>query len=91
MAQFRKIPVVVDAMQVYATPNSWNELDNWVNGFGQLFDDHFILQDEKHLLRVRTLEGTSYDVPDGYWIIRGVKGEYYPCAPDVFEKTYEAV
>lgn len=38
---------------------------------------------------VRTLEG-SHIVTPGDWIITGVKGEYYPCKPDIFEITYEA-
>lgn len=89
--KFRKVPVIIDAQQVHTTISSWNELDNWVHSFGDNFEEHFILGDEDALLRVKTLEGTSYDVPNGYWIIRGIKGEYYPCAPDVFEKTYEKV
>jgi hypothetical protein len=28
---------------------------------------------------------------EGDWIIRGVQGEFYPCKPDIFAKTYEAV
>ena len=35
------------------------------------------------------LEGTSYDLPDGYIIVRGVEGEFYPCEPNIFEKTYD--
>jgi len=37
-----------------------------------------------------TLEGNMY-VQDGDWIITGIKGERYPCKPDIFEKTYEEV
>ena len=37
-----------------------------------------------------TLEGTMVAEP-GDWIITGVKGERYPCKPDIFEATYEAV
>jgi hypothetical protein len=37
-----------------------------------------------------TLEGWHIVCP-GDWIIRGIKGEYYPCKPDIFERTYEAV
>lgn len=36
----------------------------------------------------RTLEGRVH-VSDGDWIICGVAGEYYPCKPDIFAKTYE--
>ena len=39
---------------------------------------------------VITLEGTL-NISDGSWIIKGIKGEFYPCEPDIFEKTYEEV
>jgi len=39
---------------------------------------------------IETLEGTMVALP-GDWIIRGVKGEMYPCKPDIFEATYEPV
>lgn len=39
-------------------------------------------------LEIRTLEGTM-TASEGDWIIRGVKGELYPCKPDIFEATYE--
>jgi hypothetical protein len=41
-------------------------------------------------LRIHTLEGVMTALP-GDWIIRGLNGEFYPCKPDIFEKTYEAV
>lgn len=41
-------------------------------------------------LRIHTLEGTMTALPND-WIIRGVNGEYYPCKPDIFEKTYDKV
>ena len=41
-------------------------------------------------VEIPTLEGTMRCGP-GDWIIRGVKGEIYPCKPDIFEATYEAV
>lgn len=37
---------------------------------------------------VDTLEGTMRGNPGDY-LIQGVKGEYYPCKPDIFEETYE--
>jgi hypothetical protein len=39
---------------------------------------------------IRTLDG-SLDAKPGDWIITGIKGEHYPCKPDVFEATYEPV
>jgi hypothetical protein len=42
------------------------------------------------LFTIQTLEGLMAAGP-GDWIIRGVKGEFYPCKPDIFEQTYEPV
>jgi hypothetical protein len=39
---------------------------------------------------IQTLEGNMIGVP-GDWIIKGVKGEFYPCKPDIFDATYEPV
>lgn len=41
-------------------------------------------------IMIPTLEGTMEAIP-GDWIIKGVNGEFYPCKPDIFEKTYEKV
>jgi len=46
--------------------------------------------DRVTLVVIQTLEGTMQASP-GDWIIRGVAGEFYPCKPDIFEATYEAV
>ena len=47
-----------------------------------------LTQDGK--LKISTLEGDMF-ADRGDWIIKGVKGEYYPCKPDIFEATYEVV
>lgn len=39
-------------------------------------------------IAIETLEGTMRALP-GDWIIRGVKGEFYPCKPEIFDATYE--
>lgn len=53
-----------------------------------------VIEAEQHLgafpLKIPTLEGTMIANP-GDWIITGVKGERYPCKPDIFEATYEPV
>lgn len=41
------------------------------------------------VIKIETLEGVM-DASIGDFIIRGVNGEFYPCKPDIFEKTYEA-
>lgn len=41
-------------------------------------------------ITIKTLEGLM-EVSDGDYIIKGVNGEFYPCKPDIFEKTYEKI
>lgn len=80
--KFRKKPVVIEAYQ-------FNGPTSWVNvpiEFGQaVFPDT-----SDGSWRICTLEGEMI-VSKGDWVIKGVKGEFYPCKPDIFEKTYEPV
>ncbi|MEU0761592.1 hypothetical protein ABZ351_18195 [Streptomyces microflavus] len=46
--------------------------------------------DGRLFLDIRTLEGVMR-ASEGDWIIRGVQGEHYPCKPDIFAATYDAV
>lgn len=83
MKQYRKKPVVIEAVQI--TNDTFDgEHPN---------PDHIpgITYDPKlRCVWVHTMEGTMRgDLND--WIIRGVKGELYPCKPDIFAATYEAV
>ena len=84
MQKFRKKPMVVEAVQW--TGGNTEEVLVFCNREGQLcrFDDS-----SGHLI-VSTLEGDLQAVP-GDWIICGVNGEFYPCKPEIFEKTYESV
>ena len=67
-------------------------LSEWLDEFKDNLTDHFLeMSDEDHSIKVKTLEGTSYKVPLGYIIIRGVKGEYYPCEPGIFHETYNTL
>ena len=79
--KYRKKPVVVEAVQW--TGNNVEE----ISVFTDAFCDWRYENDVKRLF-IETLEGTMKATP-GDWIIRGVNGEYYPCKPDIFEKTYE--
>ena len=76
--KFRKKPVVIEAEQFNegSLPLPFNNL-----GVCCLGPDGWY---------VSTLEGPLH-ISDGDWIIRGVKGEFYPCKPDIFAATYEAV
>lgn len=77
MSKYRKRPVVIEAVQW--TGSNVGELTMHMNGGG-----NFALSG----LEIKTLEGTMRaDIGD--YIIRGVKGEFYPCKPDIFEATYE--
>ncbi len=86
--KFRKKPVVIEAIQ-FTGQSSINVMTNtWKKPFLNVadFDD----SEEMENFFIQTLEGNHcaclYD-----WIIKGVNGEFYPCKPDIFEKTYEKV
>jgi hypothetical protein len=81
--KFRKKPVVIEAMQYDGSMESQREIVNWTRGRAQGFFDL-----DYHLV-ISTLEG-DMRADAGDWIIKGVKGEFYPCKPDIFEQTYEA-
>lgn len=88
--KYRKKPVVIDAFLM--NPGNISDLKKFVTSFGDDFENLFQFIDEGPdggALKVHTLEGTSYSVQPGEWIIRGVNGEYYPCKPDIFKKTYQ--
>lgn len=76
--QFRKKPVVIEAEQFSLTAGPLPFHGLGVCCFGP------------NGWHINTLEGPLH-ISDGDWIIRGVKGEYYPCKPDIFEATYEPV
>lgn len=84
--RYKKRPVIIDAEQFVVYTQSETPISKMVNGV--LWP---VYKDEKgFFITIPTLEGNMRcDNLD--WIIQGVKGEYYPCKPDVFEKSYEAV
>ena len=84
MAKYRKKPVVIEAMQF--TKDSFDECCEFI-GEENLNDG--TSKDECYI-GIITLEG-EHDANEGDWIIQGVKGEFYPCKPDIFEMTYEPV
>jgi hypothetical protein len=86
MAKFRKRPVVVDAVQ-WAGDN-WAEVYGWVMSWD--LQDPGIQRTRDGIVLVSTLEG-DMRADRGDWIIRGIKGEFYPCKPEIFAATYEAV
>lgn len=92
MAKFRKKPVTVEAMQFDGTVDCAYEIVDWSGKNINLSRPAPTLEDANSscILSIPTLEGTM-TASKGDWVIRGVKGELYPCKPDVFEATYDAV
>ncbi len=76
--KFRKKPIVIDAVQ-------------WINNnIVEIVKFCPKARRDITCLRLQTLEGVMTVDPND-WIIKGVKGEFYPCKPDIFEMTYERV
>ena len=74
MAKYRKKPVVIEAVQY-----NGDNLDDII-----IWSSYAVTQECK----IVTLEG-MLNISVGDYIIKGVKGEYYPCKPAVFQETYE--
>jgi hypothetical protein len=102
MSRYRKRPVVVDAVQLRW--DTWGDVCDFAQ-VGALSDgrpqgcyvtvdgegvEKYPGPDARLGLWIPTLEGLMLGV-QGDWIIRGVQGELYPCKPDIFAATYEAV
>jgi hypothetical protein len=82
MSKFRKKPVVIDA---------WHFDGSWDSAMDLVMKNDGVMWTSLGIdgyVSIKTLEGTMKADP-GDWIIRGVKGELYPCKPDIFEATYE--
>lgn len=86
----RKKPVEIECIKF--TGNNISELKNFV---GDALIMSFLQVDPwaEHSapdFSIRTLEG-DMKISEGDYIIKGVNGEFYPCKPEIFEKTYEVV
>lgn len=88
MAKFRKKPVEIEARQ-YLNDVSSYEVLHWINE-GQHANGKRFATWENETLTVPTLEG-EHIASVGDWIIKGIAGEFYPCKPDIFAATYDAV
>jgi hypothetical protein len=103
MPQFRKKPVVIEAVQ-WDGANA-DEVVKWAQGDWEkptpfapkgksIWIKQKVLDADAHpveclwFLVIPTLEG-DHEAAPGDWIIRGIKGELYPCKPDIFAATYE--
>lgn len=100
MAKFVKKPVVIEAVQL-----CWRNWGQVCDFLGDIIGEHNPARSSAEYsetcgeetttdlgwieVTIPTLEG-EHIARHGDWIIRGVKGEFYPCKPDIFEATYEA-
>ena len=86
--KYRKKPVQIEAIQWDGS--NFNDLKKFANSSlsYRSYQDHNEYYEDKTTLIINTLEG-DMTVSKGDFIIKGVKGEFYPCKPDIFEMTYE--
>lgn len=87
MCKFKKKPLEIEAVQFLDNAETIMELTSFIKGQDVDIKRHG--KDGSYLI-IKTLEGdmkaNEYD-----FIIKGVNGEYYPCKPDIFEKSYDIV
>lgn len=94
--KFKKLPVVIEAMQWDGTALGATGVIEWAfsnREYGINYscnpgpNEGCTGRTHEHFISIETLEGTI-TASRGDWIIKGVNGEFYPCKPDIFEKTY---
>lgn len=85
--KYRKKPIVIEAYRIPLLNQEPSPAPVWL--MTALIDGKVKGDYETKLLYIQTLEGEMTGSP-GDWIIQGVKGEIYPCKPDIFEATYDA-
>ena len=104
MSYYRKKPVIIEARQYVGTASQTHDVYLWVEentlGSFEPLDvstgrvpcpaSGMSIDPRDGRMMIATLEGPHW-VNVGDYVIRGVRGEFYPCKPDIFEATYEAV
>jgi len=92
--KFRKLPVEIEAIRasdaILAARNNWSALPEWLRDAYDSKEPGKGIVFAADAVHITTLEGVMAAAPED-WIIRGVKGELYPCKPDIFAATYESV
>lgn len=92
--KYRKKPVEIEAIKW--TGKNDLEIENFLGEYLEGYGDNLVKyypsteQYKSKLMYIRTLEGII-TASVGDYIIQGVDGEFYPCKPDIFEKTYDMV
>ncbi len=81
--KYRKKPVVIEAIQF--TRKNWEEVRKFTDGKAKNMTTERCINGKSYFY-IDTLEG-KMQAAEGDYIIKGVNGEFYPCKPDIFEKT----
>lgn len=95
MSKYRKLPVEIEALQ-YTKDNLKEVLDFtgkhplWNTWFNSFEEYKTVVEGDNNIFKILTLEGIM-EASIGDYIIKGIHGEFYPCKPDIFKKTYEKV
>lgn len=87
--KYKKKPVIIEAIQLLNDDSSIEECLKFIYDVFITDDDIETVKNDGHI-RIQTLEG-DMKASFGDYIIKGVNGEFYPCKPDIFEKTYESI
>jgi hypothetical protein len=96
-SQWTKKPVTIEAFRYTRGTHTKREWLEWCPAANigtpvtdRVNDPEGMESTDFRWFNINTLEGTSYEVKPGVWVIKGVKGEFYPCQPDIFMETYQA-
>lgn len=96
MTKYRKKPVIIEAIKWDGSHKSTKDILNLMgqnvstDTITQAKFDEYVFYSNKEGLLINTLEG-KLRASVGDYIIKGIQGEFYPCKPDIFEKTYELI
>lgn len=85
----RKKPLIVDVVKFDAkNPKLVREAEKFAGDSFKSYQEHYA--SDVRVFYIETLEG-EMKISNGDYIIKGVNGEFYPCKPDIFEKTYNII
>ncbi len=95
MSLYRKKPVVIEAVEFKGSTSDVADINDWIAG--QVYHESPIKTRDIRTMEIDTREITipegtiTWIANPGDYIIKGVNGEFYPCKPQIFAKTYEKV
>lgn len=85
MSKYRKKSLIVEAVQYKGDLESIKAVIDFIGYIPEIIEG---CETHHKFLKIKTLEG-EHIATEGDYIIKGIKGEFYPCKPDIFDATYE--